>query len=119
MERLYRTYNKFPTASRSLHSELITNYRCHHGILMLSSRLFYDSLLLCRSNALAHPLATFPLVFICSSLDEYFKQRGGTDEMEASCLVSQAKKYIKSWPLEWEEKNSICLMSPSENQVNN
>ena len=119
MERLYTAYDKFREDSRSLHSELSTNYRCHQGILMLPSHLFYDSTLLCRSKTPAHPDAPFPLVFVCSSLNKAITERKSTDNTEADCLLRLVDKYMSGWPSNWGKKDleTICIMSPSENQV--
>ena len=119
MERLYTAYDKFREDSRSLHSELSTNYRCHQGILMLPSHLFYDSTLLCRSKTPAHPNASYPLVFVCSSLDKTNTERAGIDNVEANCLVKLVDKYVSVWPSRWGEKDleTICIMSPSASQV--
>lgn len=119
MERLYNAYDKFPNESQSLHSELSTNYRCHQGILMLPSHLFYDSTLLCRSKASAHHDAPYPLVFVCSSLEKAITERGGTDNMEATCLVELVDKYVSNWPSSWGDKDdeTVCIMSPSASQV--
>lgn len=117
MERLYGVYEKLP-GGRFLHAELTTNYRCHHGILMLPSYLFYESTLLSRSPAPTHPDAPFPLVFVCSSLDDTKTAREGTDVAEADCILAQMGKYLENWPPNWGGMQSaVCVMSSSENQV--
>ncbi len=118
MERLYAVYEKLPDGGRSLHAELSTNYRCHHGILMLPSYLFYESTLLSRSRALTHPDAPYPLVFVCSSLDDNKTAKRGTDVTEADCVLNHVEKYLKKWPRHWGDmRNAVCIMSSSENQV--
>ncbi len=120
MERLYAEYEKLPNGGRSLHAELSTNYRCHHGILMLPSHLFYESTLLSRSHALTHPDAPYPLIFVCSSLDETKLAREGTDVAEADCVLNEMEKYLNNWPRYWGDmQNAVCVMSSSENQVSN
>lgn len=100
---------------------LLTNYRCHSGILMLPSSLYYESTLQCRvSNSIAHPMAPFPLVFVCSDIDESIKRTSGVNEQEAGVLIEEVKKYFKEWPRHWseeEESKEICIMSPSAAQV--
>ena len=120
MERLYRSYceSDSPESMKSHYAELLTNYRCHSGLLMLPSHLFYESTLLCRANAPAHPLSPFPLVFVCSSMKKKYSE-DGLDRNEVNFLVEQVDKHVRRWPSTWGEKDlkRICVMSPSANQV--
>ncbi len=116
MERLYAAYEKLSNRGKSFHAELSTNYRCHNGILMLPSYLFYESTLLSRSRVQTHPDYHYPLVFVCSSLDETNIARGGTDMDEADCVLKEIEKYLQKSASD-DVQNSVCIMSSSENQV--
>ena len=92
---------------------------------MLPSSLFYGSTLqCCVSDAMAHPNAPFPLVFVCSSIDQTTAANSkDNDEREAAVLVEEVNKYCKtSWPtLVWGEvadpPGKVCIMTPSSTQV--
>ena len=91
---------------------------------MLPSALFYKSTLQCNvPDAKAHPLAPFPLVFVCSSIEDINSANAiGTDKQEAETLVKMVKKYIYgSWPEEWgdmfDPPGQVCIMTPSSTQV--
>ena len=102
-------------------ASLLTNYRSQSGILMLPSSLFYGSTLQCRTRDKPHPLAAYPLHFICTSLKEIKSTSHCVDEQEAVCLLNQVQKFVDKWPeKEWGTKDlaKICIMSPSADQVN-
>ena len=122
LERLHKHYNDHGDTSHLF--SLLQNYRSHSGLLMLPSSLFYRSTLQCNvSDSKAHPLAPFPLVFVCSCIENIPSANStDTDEKEAKTLVDEVKRYIfGSWPEEWEERvhspGEVCIMSPSANQV--
>ena len=95
---------------------LNTNYRCHEDVMRIPNDLFYDSKIKsCSRNASAHPQATYPLLFVCSSLAS-----GVNDYLGANLLLEQIKRLvIDSWPLCWGEKDpkKICLLTASQSQV--
>jgi exoribonuclease R/predicted ribonuclease YlaK len=123
---LERLHNNFSAdEQKSCVFSLLQNYRSHSGLLMLPSALFYKSTLQCNvPDAKAHPLAPFPLVFVCSSIEDTDTANAiGTDEKEAETLVKSVKKYIyNSWPEEWGESydftGTVCIMTPSATQRN-
>ena len=121
LERLHKHYETLGEVSQQHSIPLLTNYRCHSGILTLPSSLFYGSTLQCRvPEESAHPDAQYPLVFVCSSLDASVKCiRNDKDEAEARLLLQQVSKFIKNWPRAWGnmERSQICIMTPSANQV--
>ena len=123
LERLHKHYETLGEVSQQHSISLLTNYRCHSGILMLPSSLFYGSTLQCRvPEDSAHPDAPYPLIFVCSSLDPSVKCiRNDTDEAEVRLLLQQVSKFIKNWPRAWGEadRSRICIMTPSANQVLN
>lgn len=118
LERLHNAYEQLGDKGRYRSVSLLTNHRCHSGILMLPSSLFYKSSLQCHFKMyLAHPFVKYPLQFICSSFDPNDTSYGDSiNKAEAECLVKQVDHYLKHWPV---EHNRICIMSPSENQVSN
>ena len=125
LERLHAYYNskEMQSAAGKHNVSLLTNYRCHSGVLMLPSSLFYDSTLQCRSKEVSHPSAPFPLQFICSSFNRTRNNLQGRDEAEAQILLEQVTKYVSTWPDHlWGCKTkkileSVCIMSPSADQV--
>ena len=120
LERLHSLYDKASNSvSDACSATLLTNYRCHSGILMLPSSLYYHSTLLCRvSESKAHHLAPFPLTFVCSDIRQEAKATSGVNENEANVLIKEVEKYFKQWPKHWDnEDKRICIMSPSANQV--
>ena len=121
LERLHALYDKFDLKLNTGSMTLLTNYRCHSGILMLPSSLYYHSTLQCRvPDSTAHHLAPFPLTFVCSSIQQDLKGTPGRDESEADAIVKEVQKYFKKWPKHWdedEEDRKVCIMSPSADQV--
>ena len=88
---------------------------------MLSSSLFYESTLQCRvPDSKGHPNAPFPLIFVCSSVQQDINCTPGKNEKEAKILVKQLVKYIQQYPINWVQggrRPHVCVMSPSANQV--
>lgn len=121
LERLHGAYDKrdfFPAKKfRSL--TLLTNHRCHSGILMLPSSLYYGSTLQCgKKNDKPHHLTSFPLTFVCSDIEQSFGKVTGANENEANVLIREVQKYFKTWPKNWSRKDRrICIMSSSPDQV--
>ena len=122
LERLYTNYASSEMTSKnhdSCYAMLLINYRCHSGILMLPSSLYYLSTLQCRvPDSTAHHLAPFPLTFVCSSIQQDLDKTSGVDKTEADVLIDEIKKYLKEPPRNWGKNDKICIMSPSPNQVN-
>ena len=121
LQRLHEQYQNIGETTNSL----LTNYRSHSGLLMLPSSLFYGSTLQCRvPDSKSHPLAPYPLVFVCSSIKNSATCKiGSTDKTEATVLVEQVKKYIAdSWPTtvwgsQYDPPGKVCVMTPSPAQV--
>ena len=116
IERLFLHYKK-NRVDKKFASTLLTNYRSHPSILMLASTLLYECRLLSRSTSEAHPLAPYPVIFACSSLQQDgFRNRPAVNEVEARIVVSKALKFIQSWPLS-REKPVVGLLATSYHQV--
>lgn len=100
LERLFTYYKT--TSKRSIQNHtasLLTNYRCHSSILTLTSSLFYEHTLLSRSDSATHPLAPYPLVFTCSSIDnQNLKSLPAENRHEAKLLVEKMLTFIRMWP---------------------
>ena len=120
LERLHHLYNNLNSSSRAHSVTLLTNYRCHNGILMLPSSLYYQSTLQCRvSDDIAHHLAPFPLKFVCSDLTDANVPTSGSNAGEANALIAAIEDHFSTWPKHWGEEDygQICIMSPSPTQV--
>lgn len=118
LERLHGLYDKADVLSR-YSVTLLTNYRCHSGILMLPSSLYYHSTLQCRvPDDSAHPLAPFPLTFVCSDIKRDNWKTSGVNEGEAEALIQEVRRYFSKWPKKWSKGDkNVCIMSPSADQV--
>ena len=115
LHALYDSVNVLPKFSVTL----LTNYRCHSGILMLPSSLYYHSTLQCRvPDDSSHPLAPFPLTFVCSDIKHDKWKTSGVNEHEAEAVIQAVKRYFSKWPKNWsKEDKKVCIMSPSADQV--
>ena len=118
IERLFLHYKKH-RADKKFASTLLTNYRSHPSILMLASTLLYECRLLSRSTCEAHPLAPYPVIFACSSLQQDgFRNRPAVNETEARIVVNKALEFIESWPSSQSgEKPVVGLLATSYPQV--
>ena len=123
LERLeQRCIDVWPAAS-SHTSVLNTNYRCHRAILELAEELFYKTHLICRvPDCTAPPSTPYPLLFVCSSIDEAAPSAGqACNEREARILLEQVALHVGSWPAHCggpqNPQNEICIVSPHKSQV--
>ena len=119
LQRLHEIYDKSNMPPSTCSMTLLTNYRCHSGILMLPSSLYYHSTLQCRvPDSTAHHLAPFPLTFVCSSIQQDLNKTSGVDENEANMIIKEIQKYFSMWPKHWSKKDKrIGIVSPSADQV--
>ena len=116
LQRLCQDYAKLGQLSHIV--KLRTNYRCHKGLLQLSSDLFY-----CQSKLIPvgyiplHPKHRYPLEFICSDVCAMGAGIEDTNEHEADVLQTELQKLFQSgWPKEWSLKE-VCIMALSRRQV--
>ena len=69
----------------------------------------------------AHPDAPFPLLFVCSSIDDTVRSiESNANESEARIVLEQVTKYADNWPVHgWGKKDlsQTCFISPSRSQV--
>ena len=124
LERLQHLYTKSPHVSSFNCADLVTNYRCHKEIVAFSSSLFYEASLVSHvPDSVAHPSAPYPLVFVCSSVDECTQFIGDdTNEIEAKAVIEQVARFVRSWPTdipEWGQRdlNKICIVTSTRSQV--
>ncbi|XP_064395053.1 probable helicase with zinc finger domain isoform X3 [Halichondria panicea] len=126
LERLHSSYKRL--RQEFYISTLVTNYRSHPDIFELPSSLFYDTPLISPSDRdppSLHPLYPYPLVFVCSSIDQVVTQvDDNVNEAEASILLDEVNKFAiaKSWPTaSWGPQDKVmsqtCIMSPSRPQL--
>ena len=119
LERLHGLYEKLREATRNHCVNLVTNYRCHHGILELAEKLFYKLPLNCKiPKSSAHPDAPYPLLFFCSSIDD--KAQSNTNKQEAEITLKLVAKFAKHWPSKhWGhlDLSQMCFISPTRSQV--
>ena len=102
-------------------ANLLTNYRCHKEIVHFSSNLFYEESLQCQvPDWVTHPAAPFPLLFVCSSVDENVQLiNDNKNEHEARIVLEQVAKFVRNWPVDWDEKdlNKMCIVTNTRSQV--
>ncbi len=119
LERLLKRYGTSPVAL-PLCAKLRTNYRCHRGILNLCSKLFYDSSLKCHvPNDIAHRSCPFPLMFFCTSENEFAVGTISPPDKELEAVVDQAVQCIQHWPDSWGPKDlsEVSIITPSRSHV--
>ena len=116
LERLFNFYKY----ERSDHhtASLLTNYRCHSSILAFTSSLFYQHTLLSRSSSETHPLAPYPLVFTCTSIDKNTKNLPAEDKEEARVLVEKLEIFVRQWPRS-NPKQKVGVLASARKQVSN
>ncbi len=122
LERLYSVYKRL--RQEAYISTLVTNYRSHPSIFELPSALFYDTPLIApcdRPPPSLHPSYPYPLVFLCSSLDQAVTQVDDNVNIEeADILLDEVNKFAKGWPnAGWGpmDLSQACIMSASKPQV--
>ena len=119
LERLQKLYLKMGGNAHRYMLSLDVNFRCHKDIMCIPNQLFYgNSIIPNAQNAPTHPLAPFPLVFVCSSLTYRVD-----NESEAKLLLNEASKYITriNWPNVWGTCNPqrTCIVTSTMTQVHN
>ena len=125
LERLYDCYSEKKSLKTNHTATLLTNYRCHPTILMLCSSLFYKHTLLSRSSSKPHPLAPYPLVFACTSLEEStLENLSAVDKVEADLLIEKVLQFHHHWTENWDKLQkeagrvlSIGVLASTREQV--
>ena len=122
LERLHTLYGKLGKVAGDHCATLVSNYRCHHGILKLAEKLFYDLVLKCKvPDTVAHPAAPYPLQFYCSSIDDKVQSIDSImNKQEAEITLKLVAEFAKEWPsASWGpvDLSQMCFMSPTRSQV--
>lgn len=120
LQRLEKLYNSCGGTKNI--ANLSTNYRCHPDILDLVGNLFYEGLI--KWNKDEAPPAThrsfpFPLVFVCSSIDEGASSSSDRDENEAMAVYHKVMEVAKGCPSSWAKQptSDFFVVSPTDEQV--
>lgn len=122
LERLYSLYHEphLKDVAQPYCAHLITNFRCHRHILSLAQQIAYKRPLEYKDIA-THPDATFPLRFICSSINDAAKpSKGNTNRGEVEVALKEASRILMRWPVNgWGKRDpsQFCFLSPSRSQV--
>ena len=120
LERLHRLYGKLGEVAGDHCATLVTNYRCHRGILKLAEKLFYNLALKCKvPNSAAHPAAPYPLLFCCSSIDDQVQSVESTmNKQDAQITLKLVEEFSKQRPNASSfDVSQMCFMSPTRSQV--
>lgn len=121
LERLQRCYaNSGAPAAVCYTSSLNTNYRSHRAILKLAEELFYKIPMTCTvPESSTHPSTPYPLIFVCSSIDEAVTAVSQAyNEGEALITLQQVVDLMRSWPVGGPTSpQELCLVSPHRSQV--
>ena len=114
LERLFNLYK----SKRCDHhtASLLTNYRCHSSILSFTSSLFYQHTLLSRRSSETHPLAPYPLVFTCTSVNNSIKSLPAEDLHEAEVLIEKLESFVSQWPRS-NPKQTVVVLASARKQV--
>ena len=124
LERLlctYRSMNALPDFKKMI-SVLDRCHRCHKDILNLSARLFYKTDLQTPENepSLNHPKYQYPLLFVCSSINEEEKSKTTKNYEEAKVVLEYAESIAANWSKRiWGGQYHLDMyaMSPTRSQV--
>ena len=118
LERLFKLYKSYKIGGsiRNHTASLLTNYRCHSSILAFTSSLFYQHTLLSRSSSETHPLAPYPLVFTCTSIDKNSKNLPDEDVHEAKVLIEKVQCFLSQWPKS-STKQVVGVLASTRKQV--
>ena len=118
LERLFKLYKSYKIGGsiRNHTASLLTNYRCHSSILAFTSSLFYQHTLLSRSSSETHPLAPYPLVFTCTSIDKNSKKLPDEDVHEARVLIEKVRCFLSQWPKS-STKPVVGVLASTRKQV--
>ena len=117
LDRLQIEYMKIGGRASEYSITLSTNYRCHKDILAIPHQLFYKGLKSKAQKASPHPLAPYPLLFVCSNLTPDVCP----SDVEAQILLEQVNHFIgHNWPSEQWGKydiSNIAVVTATRPQV--
>ena len=116
LENLYMSKDLAETAASHIF-HLNVNYRCHGKIMKILNNLFYKNEITSSPvNAKCHPMAPYPLLFLCSSLSGQMEPWN-----EARIVLNILQNLvIENWPKEeWGHKklSDVSVIAASRTQV--
>ena len=111
-----------PPNFQKMFSYLNHCHRCHQEILNLSAKLFYKTELKIPENEpqINHPKFPYPLLFVCSSIDEKETIKSTRNDHEAEVILDYAEEVAANWSKRaWggQYHLDMCVMSPTRSQV--
>lgn len=120
LERLQKHYESCNGGQNI--ASLSTNYRCHPEILNLVGKLFYNSGIRWNDDEdppAVHRNFSYPLLFVCSSVDEDVSLSSDCDKNEADIIVHKATEVAMGCPSSWTKPpmSQFFVTSPCEEQV--
>ena len=118
LERLKMEYDQLGEIASPYSLSLNVNHRCHSDILPIPIKLFYGDMKSSPVNALAHPRAPNPLIFVCSAIS----RDTNDNKLEAEILLQEATKFVSevNWPeRKWGYYNlqNVAIISSTRTQV--
>ncbi len=113
LERLSKLYSSCDAAKPYM-EQLNNNYRCHKEIMAIPNKLFYNNKIIASKKIEVHPLASYPMMFVCTSLDNKVKP-----DLESRLLLDEVKKFKKAWPAKWPpyDRTDVAFITSSRTQV--
>lgn len=116
LERLHTHYKAIGEMSKYLQADLTENYRCHPLILKFASEMFYKSTI--KPSIITSRIPNFhgfkyPLVFVCTDIEEIESYEKSVNEKEANILMDMLDHHHR----EEMYMCKVCIMSSSRNQV--
>ena len=121
LKRLHTRYERYEMQSSPFEARLITEHRSHPDIVKFVGQVFYNMDLQATSPSTTHPDVAFPLVFMCSGVEEEGAlMEDGVDRREAEVMLEVVRKFATTWPEDlWGKRDlsEMCIMTPSWNQV--
>lgn len=117
LERLQMVYKNIGDKANGYTLTLSTNFRCHEDIVAIPHQLFYNGLKSKACEAIPHPQAPYPLLFVCSNLSSNLC----SSELEAQLLMEQVNAFIgRHWPRQCWGKydiSKIAIVTATRPQV--
>jgi hypothetical protein len=115
LERLKDRYSAIGERTRYLQANLMENYRCHKDIISFASQMFYMSCV--KPSALTSSIKipygfSYPMVFVCTSIEQKQFCTDCTSEAEADILMNMLSGHIKLGGV-----IRVSVMSSSRGQV--
>ncbi len=113
LERLSKLYSSCDAAKPYM-VQLNNNYRCHKEIMAIPNKLFYNNKIIATEEIEVHPLAPYPMMCVCTSLDHKVNP-----DLESRLLLDEVQKITETWPKEWlpYDRTDVAFITSSRTQV--